>query len=266
MNDAPSDAPLSDESPLRIEESEGGQLWTLTLDTAPANIIDSAMIRRLHGAFRAAADAPELKCIILQGEGKHFSFGASVEEHLPDQVGDMLPAFHRMFEAMFDANVPTLAAVTGQCLGGGLEVVAACTRVFAAPTAKLGQPEIVLGVLAPVASVILAERTGRGPAMDLCVSGRSVSGEEALRMGLVDEVADDPEAAALAYARENLLPRSASSLRLAMEAAQIGFRERFATGLQRAERLYLGDLMRTHDAVEGIQAFVEKRKPTWRNA
>jgi len=159
--------------------------------------------------------------------------------------------------------VITLAAVRGQCLGGGLEVVSFCNRVFASPDAKLGQPEIVLGVFPPVASVVLPERIGRGAAEHLCLSGKSVSAEEALRLGLVDQIDDDPGAAALKYARKFLLPRSASSLRLGVRAVRAGWNERFLAELDRVERLYMNELMSTADAVEGLTAFVEKRDPVW---
>ena len=121
-------------------------------------------------------------------------------------------------------------------------------------------------MFAPVASVFLPERIGRGAAEDLCLSGRSVSAEEAHGMGLVDSIADDPGEAAVAYARKYLLPRSASSLRMAVKAVRGGWSERFLADLDRVEGLYLKDLMSTADAVEGLAAFVEKRPPAWSNS
>lgn len=251
---------------IELESLDEGTIWLVSLAAPKANIIDTSMIEGLVGVFEAARAAPALRAVILRGSGKHFSFGASVEEHLPEKVGEMLPAFHRLFGVILDAAVPTLAAVSGQCLGGGLELVALCHRVFARADANLGQPEIVLGVVAPVASVLLAERMGRGAAEDLCLSGRGISGEEAARHGLVDALADDPTQAALEYAREFFLPRSASSLRFAVRAVRAGFAERFRRDLERTERLYLDQLMQTHDAAEGIRAFIDKREPQWRNA
>jgi cyclohexa-1,5-dienecarbonyl-CoA hydratase len=254
------------QTPVRLEKIEDGQVWQVTLAAPKANVIDSAMIRGLTSVFEEARNATALKAIILQGEGKHFSFGASVEEHLPKAVKGMLQSFHRLFGAMLDAAVPILAAVRGQCLGGGLELVAFCHRVFCRPDAKLGQPEIALGVFAPVASVILSERTGRAAAEDLCLSGRVVSGDDAHALGLVDVLADDPGAEALAYIRTHLLPRSASSLRMATRALRLGFAVRFRRELRDTETLYLDELMRTDDAVEGLRSFVEKRQPQWSNA
>jgi len=215
--------------------------------------------------FERAAESRGLKGILLGAQGKHFCFGASVEEHRPDAVATMLAGFHALFRQIAGSGVPVLVAVRGACLGGGLELAAFCQRVFAHPTAKLGQPEIALGVFAPVASAILAERIGRGGADDLLLSGRNVDADEALSMRLVDSVDEDPDVAAQTWAETYLLPHSASSLRLATRAARLDFQQRFEQVLARLESLYLDDLMTTHDAVEGITAFLEKRKPEWSN-
>jgi len=251
--------------PVAVEWLEGGAYWDVALCGSRGNILDSALIDSLIAIFEEATSAPEVKAVCLRGRGKDFSFGASVREHLPGEVGGMLPRFHRLFRAMDQSAVPTLAAVRGQCLGGGLELASFCHRVFAAPDAKLGQPEIVLGVFAPVASLVLPDRIGRSNAEDLCLTGRIVGASEAAEMGLVDVVTEAPEAAALEYARKNLLPRSASSLRHAVRALRLPLSRRLEGELARLESLYLEELMGTEDAVEGIQAFLEKRPPEWRN-
>jgi cyclohexa-1,5-dienecarbonyl-CoA hydratase len=251
------------EGPVRVEPLASGAIWRVMLATPKANILDAPKIAALTDVFERAADDAGLKAIVLTGEGPHFSFGASVEEHLPGDFESMIPAFHGLFDRMLRASVITLGAVRGRCLGGGLELASFCNRVFASADARLGQPEIVLGVFAPVASIALAERVGRGAAEDLCLSGRTVTAEEAERLGLVDQIVDDPEAAALAYAKEYLLPRSASSLRLAVRAVRQGFERRFRQDLERVERLYVDELMSTRDATEGLRAFLDKREPVW---
>jgi cyclohexa-1,5-dienecarbonyl-CoA hydratase len=252
--------------PVRLEKLEGGSVWRVLLATPKANILDIEKSEILASIFERAAGDAGLKAVVLEGEGPHFCFGASVQEHLPDRCAAMLRSFHGLFRKMLEAPVVTLAAVRGQCLGGGLELAAFCHRIFADPGARLGQPEIVLGVFAPVASILLTERMGRGGAEDLLLSGRSLPAEEACRLGLVDEIAENPGEAALAYARSHLLPRSASSLRWAVRAARQGFARRFLSELAEVERIYLEELMRTSDALEGLQAFLEKRPPQWRNA
>jgi cyclohexa-1,5-dienecarbonyl-CoA hydratase len=256
---------MSGNDSIRLERLHNGAVWRVCLATPSANILDMDKSRRLTAIFAEAASDPGLKAILIEGDGPNFSFGASVEEHLPDRCAAMLSEFHGVFLQLLDASVATLAVVRGQCLGGGLELAAFCNRLFAAGDARLGQPEIVLGVFAPVASVALADRIGRSRAEDLCLSGRSIDAEEAFRIGLVDELVDDPGAAALAYAEKYLLPRSAASLRLAHRALRQGHAERFRRELAAVERLYLDTLMSTADAGEGLRAFLDKREPNWRN-
>jgi cyclohexa-1,5-dienecarbonyl-CoA hydratase len=251
---------------IRTESLEDGAVLRVVLATPKANILDMAKMAALQETFRKADADRALKALVIEGEGDHFSFGASVPEHLPGKFERMIPAFHRMFHTLFDTHLPTVAAVRGQCLGGGLELASFCHRVFASSGAKFGQPEIVLGVFAPVASVALAARVGRGAADDLCLSGRTIDAGDAQRIGLADAIADDPGAAALEYARTHLLPRSSASLRMAVRAARTGFARRFLEDLAEVEQLYLEDLMSTADAVEGLRAFVEKRPPVWKNA
>lgn len=252
--------------PLEVERREDGRLVVLRLARPKANVLDGALIAALQRAVDEAAADPHVKALLLAAQGPHFSFGASVEEHLPGREAAMLAALHGLLRRLLGSHLPLLAAVRGQCLGGGLELVLPAHRIVAAPDARLGQPEIALGVIAPAASVLLPARVGHARADDLLLSGRSVTAEEALRLGLVDAVDADPEGAACAWVRTHLLPRSASSLRLAVAAARAALEARFAHEIEAQERLYLGRLMSTADAVEGLQAFLAKRPPVWRDA
>ena len=255
------------ETAIRVEVHDDGAIWQVFLDAPKANILDAAMVGSLRSVFQKAqaASSPDLKAVCLEGTGAHFSFGASVEEHLPEKVAGMLASFHGLFRDMAGAGVFVLAAIRGQCLGGGLELAAFAHRVIASPDARLGQPEIRLGVIAPAASVILPQRMGRPGAEDLCVTGRVLTADGALAAGLVDEIAEDPTDAAFAYARKHLLPHSAASLRRAVRAIRLPFDRRLHDDLDAVERLYLDDLMACDDAKEGIRAFLDKRKPEWKN-
>lgn len=249
--------------PLRAWRERDGQLARLRLSRPKANIVDAAMTAALDAAVAEAAGELRLRGLLLDAEGPNFSFGASVEEHLPATVEAMLRGLHGLVLRMLAFPVPILVAIRGQCLGGGLEVASAGHLLFASPEARLGQPEIQLGVFPPAASCLLPERMGRAAAEDLLFSGRSIDGREALRLGLVNAVADDPEAAALAYFDEHLAKRSAAALRHGVAAARSDLLERVRSKLRDAERRYLGDLMATHDALEGLQAFLQKRPPRW---
>jgi cyclohexa-1,5-dienecarbonyl-CoA hydratase len=251
---------------VSVAKLDDGQWWRVTIGGSTGNILDAAAMAALCQVMTAAQRDPVLKAIILEGEGDHFSFGASVQEHLPAGVESMLGAFSHLLLTVLDSAVVLLAAIRGRCLGGGLELVTLAHRVFASRDAKLGQPEISLGVFAPAASVLLPTRIGRANAEDLCLTGRIVGAAEAHALGLVDEVVDaQPAEAALVWARTHLASKSASSLRHAIRAIRFDLTNRLTTDLPAIERLYLDELMQTADAVEGLNAFLEKRTPQWMN-
>lgn len=252
-------------TPLKVWFEAEGRLLRLRLSRPKANLIDAAMIAALDGALAEHLGNMSLGAVLLDAEGPHFSFGASVEEHLPGQCAAMVRAIHGLVLRLVQSPVPVLVAVRGQCLGGGLEVALAGHLVFVAPDAALGQPEMKLGVFAPAASCLLPEIVGPRRAIDLLLAGRSVSGAEATAMGMVHAVAADPETAALAYFDEHLKGKSASSLRFAVRAARFDYAARVKAKLAAVERMYLDDLMNTHDAVEGLEAFLGKRAAQWQH-
>jgi cyclohexa-1,5-dienecarbonyl-CoA hydratase len=252
--------------PVAISTERDGRLLRLRLDRPKANILDAAMNGALEQALDAHGGAASLRGILIDAAGGHFSFGASIEEHMPDSCAAMLEGFHRLVLKIFSSPVPVLMVVRGQCLGGGLEVVSAGHLIFAGRDAKFGQPEIQIGVFAPAASCLLPERVSLAAAEDLLLSGRAIGAEEALRIGLVNAVADDPEAAALEYFDKHLAPKSAKSLRYATRAARQDTIDRVARKLAAIEKLYLDELMATNDAVEGLTAFIEKRPARWKDA
>ena len=251
------------ESPLRVWLEHDGSLLRLRLARPKANIIDAEMIAALSSALDSHLDSTNLIAVLLDAEGPHFSFGASVEEHMPALCATMLTSLHALIKQMLDCPVPILVAIAGQCLGGGLEVACGGDLLFAHPLAKMGQPEIKLGVFAPAASCLLPARIGTAHAQDLLWSGRSIDGNEAHRIGLVNELAEDPSAAAVAWFETHLRNSSASTVRMAVKAVQSTGVEQLKARLDAVEALYLQELMTTHDAVEGLQAFVEKRTANW---
>lgn len=253
------------ESPLKVWVERDGTLLRLRLARPKANILDAAMIAALSAAFSAHAAGPGLRAVLVDHEGTHFSFGASVEEHLPASCEAMLKGLHALLAQMLDLPVPLLFAVRGQCLGGGLEFALAGHLLFAAPDAQFGQPEMKLAVFAPAASCLLPGRVGQARAEDLLYSGRSIDAQTALAWGLANQVADDPVAAALEYFDLHLAAKSASSLGFAVRAARESFAAAAKRRLAEVEALYLEKLMHTRDAVEGLNAFVEKRTPQWEN-
>ena len=252
-------------TPIRWQSDRDGRLLRVYLARPRANIIDAAMIAALDRVLADYAGDPALLAVLLAADGPNFSFGASVEEHFPEHCRDMLAGLHGLIRRMLGYPVPILVAVQGQCLGGGLELALTGSLLYGAPDVCMGQPEIRIGVFAPAASCLLPARLGQAHAEDLLYSGRSIGATEALAMNLLHGVSDDPAAAALDWFDRHLAGLSASSLRLAHEAARVDYSSRVRAQLDAVEKLYLERLMATHDAVEGLKAFAEKRPPDWHN-
>ncbi len=251
------------EGPLKVWRDREGKLLRLRLARPKANIIDAEMIAALDQALALNLPDRTLSAVLIDHEGPHFSFGASVQEHLPGQFAEMLRSIIALIVRMVESEIPILAAVRGQCLGGGMEVAIAGNLIFASPDAKFGQPEIAVGVFAPPSSALLPERIARGAAESILFSGRPIGGEEAYRLGLVHAVGADPEALALAYFDESLAPHSPVVLRYAVRAARYDVVARVKAKLADLEKLYVFELMSTRDAVEGLTAFLEKRPAHW---
>lgn len=254
------------ERPVHAAVTESGALLRLTLDAPPGNILDRRMLGALMDALDAQGRAATIRAITIETSGRNFSYGASVAEHRPDQAAALLGEFHGLFKLLIELAKPTIAVVRGRCLGAGMELATFCHFVFAAPDAEFAQPEIQLGVIAPVASLVLPLRFGQALADDLCITGRTVGANEAQQTGLVRAVADDPAAAAIAFFREHLAARSGAALPIAVRAVRDGFHRTFLERIDALERLYLDELMATKDAVEGIESFLAKRPPHWVHA
>ena len=249
---------------ITSETLEAGAVLRIVLNQPKANILGRNMIGAISRALETEATA-HTKLIVFEGAGKHFSFGASVEEHRRDEAAAMLETFHGLFRKLAKLAIPTCAVVRGQCLGGGLELASWCSFVVASPEAQLGQPEIRLAVFPPMASIVLPWRTGGQAALDLCVSGRSIGAEEAKRLGLVNEVTSDPEAWWRQRFEQQLAPGSASALRFGERAVRTELVARLERDLPALERMYMNELMNTHDANEGIAAFIERRTPDFKD-
>lgn len=237
----------------------------LTLRRPPLNIMTIPMIEEINHALAALRGDHAAKVLLIRGEGRCFSAGMDVADHLPDKVEHMLRAFHRTIELMRALEIPTVSAVHGATLGGGLELAVATDLTFAATGATLGQPEIKLGVFPPLAVAYYARLTGLKRAYDLILTGRNLTAEEAHHLGLVNAVFPEGDFAArvdeitrtlAGYSRPILL----ATKRAIREAAQ----RPLAEALSLAEHIYLQEVMATEDALEGLTAFLEKRAPQWK--
>ncbi len=246
-----------------VQVSVASGVGRITLDNPPVNVLTRGVMAELRGALERLAADETLRVLLLLAEGKHFSAGADVAEHLPPVFEAMIPEFLATVRALDAFPVPVVAAVQGRCLGGGLELVLAADIVVAGEGATFGQPEIGLAVIPPIACAWLPGRTGRGVAADIVFTGDALDARTAERAGLVRRVVADAdlrdEAGALAA---RIARHSAAALRLAKRALRHG-QETPGEALAAAGALYVNDLMATADAREGLAAFVDKRPPTW---
>ena len=240
----------------------------ISLARAPLNILNISMMREVGRALEECAGAREMVAVVFEAapEARAFSAGVAIEEHVAETIYQMLESFHNIFRALDAMAKPVVALVNGAALGGGCELVAACDIVVATERARFGQPEIKLGVFPPVAAVMLPRVIGERRARELILTGELIDAPEALRLGLVNYVVA-PDA--LEAKGQEILARlrelSAPVLEFTRRALDISRGERLEESLARVESLYLNELMKTEDAREGIDAFMEKRKPVWRN-
>ncbi|MBZ5650401.1 MAG: enoyl-CoA hydratase/isomerase family protein [Acidobacteriia bacterium] len=240
-------------------------LARLTMHHPPLNVIDIAMMDELAQALTEIEARSDISTVVLSGAGKAFSVGVDVAAHTPDKVGSMLARFHAVIRALVSSRKVTIVAVHGHCLGGGAELAMVCDLVYTAETASWGYPEIKLGCYPPVAVTALAALVGQKHAADLILTGRSISGAEAARIGLANRaVADADVDTAVQEVIQQLSQLSPAALAITKKANYAWDSMHFDKGLARAEKIYFDELMKTEDAHEGINAFLEKRRPSWK--
>jgi cyclohexa-1,5-dienecarbonyl-CoA hydratase len=240
---------------------------TLTLNRAPLNVLNIEMMEEIDSYLENLKDEKSLKLLVIQAAGRAFSAGVDVGEHLGDLVYKMIEVFHKIFRLMDALKVPSIAVVNGSALGGGCELALYCDMVIATEKAKFGQPEIQVGVFPPIAALIFPRMIGRKKALELILSGDVIGAQEALALGLVNKVV--PEASLAEEVKgfiEKFKKLSGIILKLTKEAALAGLNDDVDQGLKSIERIYLDRLMKTNDAIEGLKAFLDKRKPTWKDS
>ena len=249
-----------------IKVADEAGVARITLSREPLNILNIAMMEEICGALEALKERTDLKVIVFDAEGKAFSAGVDVAEHTGDLAAKMIEVFHRMFRLLNKVAVTSVAVVDGSALGGGCELATFCDIVIASERSKFGQPEIQVGVFAPIACVVWPKIMGRKKALELLLAGSVFGADEACRLGLVNSVVP---AENLGEESEKLIGTlaklSAPVLKYTRRAANRDFEDQFAKQLKKVEKLYIEELMNSADANEGLKAFIEKRKPVWKN-
>src|SRR5688500_16048780 len=247
----------------KIRVSADENAYRITLSDPPLNILDIAMLEELRDVI--AAVRSDRHCLIIDAAGeKAFSAGASVQDHLGDRVVTMLAFFHDCFRMLARLDLVTVALVRGAAIGGGCELALACDFVLASDRARFGQPEISLGVFPPVAAYQLSRQVPPRKGLELLLTGDTIDVATAERIGLVNAVFNGTEFETRTTEwLARIYKQSASSLRFAKKAFRLAQAADFEERLASVERLYLEELMKTADANEGLNAFVEKRAPKW---
>ena len=238
----------------------------LTLKRPPLNILDIALCRALVKALRDLSRRRDVGVLLLTAEGRSFSAGVDIGEHLPPKAQASLRSFHAVCRTLLEFPRPTVARVHGDAYGGGLELVLCCDVAIASTSARLGLPEIGLGVFPPLAAALLPRIAGRRAAAEAILWGEAMPAERGLRLGLVSEVTPAADLDAVVDRRvKRVASLSGAAVALARQAIRRGAEGPFDGALRSVETIYLQKLLRTRDAREGLGAFLEKRPPGWRH-
>lgn len=249
-----------------IYESVNG-VARITINRPPLNILNAETIGEIILALKNTQSDKNISVIVMAGTGdRAFSAGVDIKEHLPDKIDATLELFHRMFHVMADLNKPIVATVNGLALGGGCELALASDIIIASDKAQFGQPEISVGAIPTVAVALLPKLIGRKKAFELIFTGDIITAQEAKEIGLVNKVVPaDKLTEATDELVKKLKEKSPIVLKLVRKAVYQGLDKEFKKALDGVTSIYLSELIKTKDAVEGLKAFLEKRKPQWKN-
>jgi cyclohexa-1,5-dienecarbonyl-CoA hydratase len=238
----------------------------ITLNRPPLNIMNLRMMEEITQALEALKPREDIKLLVFDHQGKAFSAGADIKDHTPDKVDRLIEVFHGLFRVLGTVGAPSLAMVDGAALGGGCELATFCDLTVASERATFGQPEIKVGVFPPVAAVVLPYLIGRNRTMELLLTGEVVGAAEAAQMGLINRVfPTETFREQVDQYMAKLTSLSASVLKWTKKAVDQALYGTVDAGIAKVERIYLDELMRTEDAQEGLAAFLEKRKPVWKD-
>ncbi len=249
-----------------IQFHPGPRVASIVLNRPPLNIINLEMLDELNAAWSEVEDLKAQVAVLSSAGDRAFSTGVDVADHMPGKIESMIEKFHHLIRRIRKSDCITIAAIHGYTFGGGAELAMVCDLVIAAGETQIGQPEISLGCYPPVAAAYLPGAIGFHRASEMVLMGEPIHAAEAERAGLVNRVVPrtNLSEAVDAYVAK-LLAKSSTVLALTKQALREGAGHHFEKALDRSQELYLRDLTRTEDMVEGMNAFLEKRPPSWRN-
>jgi enoyl-CoA hydratase len=251
----------------QIKLEARGQVGLIQIDRPKAlNALNRQVMQEIGQALRQFDDDPEIGAIVISGDQRAFAAGADIKEMAEASSVEMLNRDTiGLWDQIADVSIPIIAAVSGWCLGGGNELAMACDMIVASESAKFGQPEINIGVIPGAGGTQrLTRAVGKALAMEMVLNDRHLTAAEALHYGLVNKVMPDElyleEALKLAA---EIAARAPLALRFGKELVNQSFETGLAEGIADERRSFYF-LFGTTDQKEGMQAFIEKRKPEWR--
>lgn len=254
----------------RVKVAVRNRIATITIANPPANALNRQTLEELNKVIERVATDDNIQVIILTGEGNFFIAGADIKEFTTiesSQQGEELSKYgQNLFTKIEQLSKPVIAMINGACLGGGLELAMACHVRVAAFSAKIGLPELNLGLIPGYGGTQrLARLTNREKAIELILSSDIIDGEEAHLIGLVSKAValEELEATVTALA-EKITAKSLLTVRAALSAVERGCVEGETKGMQQEAELF-GKLFESKDTKEGIQAFLEKRRPIFKD-
>jgi cyclohexa-1,5-dienecarbonyl-CoA hydratase len=238
----------------------------ITLNRPKHNVLNMAMMVELTTILAELKKDDGLKCVVFGAEGSSWCAGVEVLDHKPELAPEMIRIFDALLRQIHALDVPSIAAVNGACLGGGMEVAIACDIVVAAKSAVFGQPEIKLGFLPPYAAVRLPKLVGPSRAIEICTTGRRYSAEAMQQMGAISDVYEDDDfEEGLAELIKQIQHASSLIIRLNKKAVNQHLAMQLPEAMDSVNDIFLNQLMKTEDTLEGIRSFEEKRRPEWKN-
>lgn len=258
--------PVAQIMPSNFIVERHGAAARLVMNRPPLNVLDLGSLRELRAALQGVLMDAGIRLVEFSGAGgKAFCAGTDLRDHIRERASELLREFHGLIREVMNARCPTVAVVRGHCLGGGMELALACDFIVAASGARFGQPEIKVGAFPPVAALLLRKLISEKKALEIILTGESITADQAFQLGFVNRVADEnsleEEARRFSGA---LLAQSPVILALARKAAKLGSLQSLEAALREIERIYLEELLSAEDAAEGIRAFLEKRHPKWK--
>jgi cyclohexa-1,5-dienecarbonyl-CoA hydratase len=249
-----------------VRYSVEGTFARITLNRPDHNLLHEAMLRELATGIEEAGALSDVKLIVLDSACKVFSGGIDLGEYTHQRVFQVLDAFESAFIAMLEISKPVLVVVNGPAVGGGSELAAIGDVVVATPRAKFAQPEVTIGMFPPLAATILPHLIGPKQALELVLTGETVTAERALELGMVNRVvSEDKLAATVSQLVGQIAAQSGPVLAMAKRAVLGGMGKSLRDALHQSIHIFLNELYGLEDSQEGLRAVVERRKPQWKN-